>query len=231
MLSVDEFAAGADVIDHLVEAPQAAALVRSFYDPQFAEQHSRYADFVGEAFTTLGTNEANRFETDDLVAVHMMGMRFRPTAVRALLVDPGERQCVQNLLSRIPNVDIWSDAASLDAADELWSRLTSMKRIYRGLNWVTAGKLLARKRPGLIPIVDQVVVRLIPRPSAGYWRLFRHYLRQSGSIEKVEALRPKDLPRRSTPTLRLLDTVIWMSGSQGRGAREVRETLGLIETA
>lgn len=225
-MSVD---AAIERIDALLDGP-VDPLVRGFYDPDFAAQHSATADFVGEAFTTLGANPRDSFEASDLIAVHMMGMTFRPTTVRALLKEGEERKVVEDLLSQIPdNADIWSDGASFEVADELWRRLTSEKRVYRGIDAVTAGKLLARKRPRLIPIVDDVVVDLVPRPSNGYWDLFRRYLRRPGSVKRVESLRPTGLSPDTTPTLRLLDTAIWMRGSRGRGAREVRQRFGFSD--
>lgn len=214
-------------LDERLDESGAAELVKAFYDASYAAEHSSYADFVGEDFVTLGKNRSDFFGAEDLIAVHMMGMTFRPTAVRGLLGDGKEHETLSRLLARIPeSEDIW-EASSLEAADELWMRLTSEKTIYRGIDWVTAGKLLARKRPRLIPIVDEVVVDLIPRPSFGYWELFRRYLQRPGAVEKVERLRPDGLSSGSTPTLRLFDTVIWMRGSRGRGAREVRNALGL----
>lgn len=221
------FAESFSRIDALLESP-AAKLVRAFYDRDFASRHSNKADFVGELFTTLGESDPDCFEASDLVAVHLMGMSFTPTTVRALL-DPGEeREAASHLLSEIPNVDIWDNEADFTAANELWRLLVEREGAYPGVGWVKAGKLLARKRPGLIPVVDEVITRLVPGPPDGYWSLFQLFLRDPASLQKVEDLRPDGLDRESTPTLRLLDTVLWMRGSGGP-AKDIRLSLGFSD--
>jgi hypothetical protein len=72
-------------IDELVEQP-AGELVRAFYDRQVARDYSENANFVGELFTTLGPVEPDNFTASDLLAVHMLGMSFRPRLTEALLV-------------------------------------------------------------------------------------------------------------------------------------------------
>lgn len=215
-------------IDALL-APPAAELVAAFYLPDVARKHSTKANFVGELFTTLGNAVSDSFEASDLVAVHLMGMTFRPSAVRALL-EPGEGQdAISRLLRDIPNADIWSDDADFKVANVLWHRLAKdMKSTYPGINWVTAGKLLARKRPALLPVVDEVITTLVPDPPDDYWQLFRDYLQLSGRVERVEGLRPQGIGSAATPTLRLLDTAIWMRGSRGP-ARTIRLALGLSD--
>ncbi len=217
-------------MDDLLEEP-ARELVRVFYEREAAHSYTNKADFIGELFTELGSDtNTNSFEAEDLLAVHMMGMTFKPTATDALLSEGPERSEVSGLLAKIPsNVDIW-DASDFGAANDLWYRLAREKRekkkLYPGINWVTAGKLLARKRPRLVPVIDSVVTALLPRAETGYWDLFREYLRLPDRIEKVESLRPIGVLPSSTPTLRLLDTAIWMRGSRGP-ASAVRRKLRL----
>lgn len=217
---------GIAAIDKLIDA-QARALIHAFYDNEEARQSAPQAHFVGELFVTLGPSDPDRFEAADLVAVHLMGMSFLPTTVRALLESEQEQEEVSGLLARIPKVDIWADEADFEAADQLWRLLAKdRKKIYPGINRVTAGKLLARKRPTLIPVIDKVITTLVPEPPDGYWRLFQTYLRDPARLRKVEELRPPGIGAKSSPTLRLLDTAIWMRGSRGP-AREVRMSLGV----
>lgn len=182
-----------EAIDKILDE-QAGELVRAFYDRATASSYSTEADFAGELFTTLGTNSANQFDSEDLIAVHLMGIRFSPTATDALLNPGVSRDEVRKLLSEIPCVDIWSDKAEFDAADKLWDLLAEdQKLVYRGIGGVTAGKLLARKRPQLIPIIDKVVTDLIPRPEGGYRNMYREYLTDVDRNDKVEALRPQGI--------------------------------------
>ena len=82
----------------------------------------------------------NRIEPADLMAVHLMGMNVSPTATRTLLGAGQQSVDVSNLLRKVPEVDIWDDAANFEAANELWQLLARCKKhLYPGINWVTAG--------------------------------------------------------------------------------------------
>ena len=89
---------------------------------------------------------------------------------------------------------------------------------------VRAGKLLARKRPHLIPIVDQVVERVVRAPAGQYWSTFQMLLRKPGSIDAVGRICPHWVPE-SYPILRCLDVAIWMMGSNGEQVRRVRQEI------
>ncbi len=215
-----------EVIDKLVDDPTTANLVRAFYDRECADELSGgKADFIGELFTSLGDTPANSFEADDLLAVHLMGMRFSVSATEALLGCEAERKDVSACLAKIPvDRDIWEDEANLSddsPASELWELLVG--KAYPGIGWVTAGKLLARKRPQLIPVIDNVITKRVGLPDNHYWLLFQGYLRSNEHRDKVDSLRPDGVPA-SLPTLRLLDTAIWMHGSMGP-AKVIREKL------
>jgi hypothetical protein len=59
--------------------------------------------------------------------------------------------------------DLWCPAAAdaLREAEAIWEKLRTLP----GVDWVTAGKLLARKRPRLVPIADSVILTaLAPGP-------------------------------------------------------------------
>jgi hypothetical protein len=216
-------------IDTLLDE-RADELVRVFYDDEVASGYTPKADFAGESFTTLGDTDPNAIEPEDLIAVHLLGMTFRPSATKALIEDRESREEISGWLAKIPTtVDIWSEEVDFGAANQLWELIAQReKRIYRGVGGVVAGKLLARKRPRLIPIIDDVVMDLVPKPdSVTYWDLYRDYLRLDGRLDKVERLRPEGLSRDTTPTLRLLDTAIWIRGSRGEAAKEVRRALDL----
>jgi len=84
---------------------------------------------------------------------------------------------------------------------------------------VTAGKLLARKRPRLIPIYDSVVKQAMGEPES-WWRPLRAVLRDAPDVvDRVEDLRPEAV---DVSTLRLLDVAIWMACSQSKNAKKAR---------
>lgn len=71
---------------------------------------------------------------------------------------------------------------------------------------VTAGKLLAAKRPALIPIWDKHIARALGAPKGHFWLAMRDSLRSSAAlVTEVAAEAQVDL----TP-LRVVDIVVWM---------------------
>lgn len=72
-----------------------------------------------------------------------------------------------------------------------------------------AGKLLARKRPELIPIVDGVITGRLGCVSGTYWTTFRQVLRDDSRRERIASLAP------DVPVLRVLDTLMWMHWKKG----------------
>lgn len=89
-----------------------------------------------------------------------------------------------------------------------------------------AGKLLARKRPHLIPIVDRVVKRTLRAGSDDYWLSIRSALSDESRRNEIEGLRPPGLTPKVT-TLRLLDAAIWMTGSRSTAVKKVWRDLEL----
>ncbi|WP_232839073.1 DUF6308 family protein [Streptomyces triticisoli] len=107
---------------------------------------------------------ANVVTADDLIAVQTLSVTIPGEAALDLLEGDVGGQ-LSALLHEIPN---GMDMAEADAddlapgspADAAWRLLTDQP----GIGWVTVGKLLARKRPRLLPVYDQVVRCLLGRP-------------------------------------------------------------------
>lgn len=77
-----------------------------------------------------------------------------------------------------------------------------------------ASKIMARKRPHLIPIDDSVVTRVIGRGRKSSWRMRWMELREdSYLIDRAEEIRAH-VDRRALSTLRALDFVLWRYGKQ-----------------
>lgn len=201
------------------------ALIAQMLTPESAARVERYLDpgshYAGATFDTVGLNPDCSFDASDLLAVHLLGMEFDPLAVR-LLLQPGEvRERIESLFSQVPTqVQLWDDSADtpLAVCDELWAVLNDLP----GVGWVTAGKLMARKRPRLIPILDQVVYDYFQPPKGEFWGLMRSALRVSDLPFEIETtLRPKRdsaANAEGVSTLRLLDIAVWMHGMSARSA-------------
>ncbi|MFK4108809.1 DUF6308 family protein [Streptomyces sp. NPDC002176] len=183
------------------------------------------AAYTGARFEHLGgggdrDGVADVVTAEDLVAVQMLSVTVSAKGALELLEgEPGRR--LSGLLRRIPvDADMADvDAAELDtgsAAVLAWKLL----RTVDGIGWVTAGKLLARKRPRLVPVYDNVVKCLLGRPSA-FWLPLHTALRADDHALRHTLL---DLRKRAgipetVSALRVCDIVLWMAHEQDHKAR------------
>lgn len=126
--------------------------------------------FTGSHFERLSgggdrADVATRITADDLIAVQMLSVQVPPLVAVDLLEGPLGGN-LSELLQRVPvELEIGErDAAAVLADDapatEAWDLLTAQD----GVGWVTAGKLLARKRPRLLPVYDDVVRCVLGAP-------------------------------------------------------------------
>jgi len=163
---------------------------------------ARYFDdeqpFAGQTFDSLGNNPPDRIVPDDLLAVTLLDVRWKPLAVRRLLRDQAAK--VTELLRAVDDeTEIWTPEGSrqLDAAEPLWDPL----------------------RPRLIPITDSIIVSAVGTPGET-WVTIHHCFQDDLFRQQVESLRPKDTERISL--LRIFDVAIWMLFSQSKAAIKAR---------
>jgi Family of unknown function (DUF6308) len=186
---------------------------------------ARYFDdeqpFAGLAFDSLGDNPPDRIVPDDLLAVTLLDVRWKPLAVRRLLRDQAAK--VTELLRAVDHrTEIWAPEGSkqLGAAEPLWDLLYRLP----GVRDTTASKLLARKRPRLIPITDSIIVSAVGTPGET-WVTLHHCFQDDLFRQRVESLRPKNMERISL--LRIFDVAIWMLFSQSKAAIKARRETGV----
>jgi hypothetical protein len=175
-------------------------------------------DYTGRWYDQLGGSAdpaaANRFTGEDIVAVSMLSLRVAPrVSWRILRTDAAD---LTALLKKIPtDIDLWNatddQIDGTSAAHEIWHRLKSMA-IDGGNDGhapVTASKLLARKRPRLIPVYDRQVKALLQLPRRTSWWLS---LRQALDAETVTTIRQLGQQAGVPPisVLRTLDVILWM---------------------
>lgn len=204
-------------IEAVIEPPADELVVR-FFEPT--------RGFAASTFDDLGDNRPDRLTADDLLATTLLDMRFPPRAVRAILGHEADHLAA--MLQAIPtDVDLWEATdEDLAPAYALWTALRA-----RGKGWgigpTTTSKLMARKRPRLVPIVDSVV-----RDALGFekdsWAELRAALQGSDLPVRIEGLRRPGVGDKAA-TLRLLDVAVWMRCSQGKAARAARTEVGLDE--
>lgn len=203
-------------IDEALEEP-AHALVRAYFD--------RAGPFASDTFETLGDNPPDQVSNDDLLALTTLNVQLRPPALRRLQGQSAEE--AQRLLSAVPvDIDLWeAPDAALSAAAKFWDFL----RLLPGVDWVIAGKLGARKRPRLVPVLDSVTVPMLGAPTGNVWATLRDSLSDAYRRGKIESLRPDGISS-DVSLIRLLDVVLWMRGSESSNARDVRVACGLAIT-
>lgn len=195
---------------HFVEDP-ADKLVAQFFDTT--------GRFAATTFDTLPDNPPDRFTTSDLLAVTLLDVALPPPSVRQLLDTESAK--FRELLAAVPNdVDLWAATDyDLDHARTLYRSLLQLHKV----GGTRASKLMARKRPRLIPVIDRVIRDALAL-SDNSWAELRSCLGQSEVRMSIEAIRPDNAP---VSTLRLLDAAVWMRCSQSREAKKARDRAGL----
>jgi Family of unknown function (DUF6308) len=209
----------------------AVGLVEAYFADDPATGRPRYS---GASFERLGgggdrPEVAYQFTAEDLLAVSMLSVRvIRYYALHVLEYRAREASA---LLAQIPtDVRLADDGAGqLIAEDgpagELWQLLRDIKprpQDRNRLGPVAAGKLLARKRPHLIPVYDSHIKKVLARPSDDHWwwRDLRCQLAKDGDlIGELEAVRAR-AGAGHLSLLRTFDIMCWMFGDArpGRGA-------------
>jgi len=182
--------------------------------------------FTGSRFNTLGgggdrPGAAHQFDESDVVAVSMLSVEIPGRAALELL-DTRSAE-LSELLAQIP-VDAALESCEIELisegspAWELWARVESID----GIGWVTANKLLARKRPKLLPVYDSVVQAAIQRGSKYFWKpLWNELHDDNGALaEELELIRGRAGGHAYDASLiRILDAAIWM---RNRSASDCR---------
>ena len=192
-----------------LQGSEAVQRVRGYFDPKGA--------FTGRWFEFLGDGGdrpevAGRFTAEDIVAVSMLSVSIPPRASIEIL--DARAGTLNGLLEGVP-VDVELSEASDEvidaersAAAKLW---TELERI-PGVGWVTAHKLLARKRPDLLPVYDRVVKAALQPTSREFWGPLRNTLRADDRaiVRRLQEIRKEANLDVQPSLLRILDVAVWM---------------------
>ena len=156
-----------------------------------------------------------------MVASTTLSVSLAPHGALDLLSDPQGHWT--RLLSQIPTDARLEDPASdtliakCGPAWELWERLADSKKYPNkpdGSGPVIAGKLLARKRPHLIPVYDIRVKQTFKRPAIddSFWAALAAALRANGGAfrDQLVHLRDKAGIGEDISILRVCDVIAWM---------------------
>ncbi|MEV6873972.1 DUF6308 family protein [Amycolatopsis sp. NPDC051128] len=109
----------------------------------------------------------------------------------------------------------WTTYAPGSPASRLW---WLFKRCGGKDRWVTANKLLARKRPHLLPVYDSQVKAILDAPNSVWACLWTWFQGDSRRAEAVAELRDEAGGIQDISLLRCLDVILWMQAT-GRTAQ------------
>lgn len=192
---------------------EAVQALKDYFDP--------VTGATGAWFERLADREhPNEITAQDLVAVSSLAVEI-PARKSIWILGLGAAE-VTALLEKFQPRDIalWSDAADLSRespAWELWKLIQEKANAcppgYSGMGVTKTSKLLAAKRPNLIPIQDSLVnSALFKRHIDNYWEPWQR-LHQSNEgtqlRQAAESVRDEAGVGELLGPLRIIDIVIW----------------------
>lgn len=185
--------------------------------------------YSGRFFEPLAAmSAANRFGAADMVAVSCLSVQVPAETAGWLILGDGAEESARLLTQMRTDRSqtlVDHDLESNHAAAELWRLLTSR----RDVGPTVASKLLAAKRPHLVPIFDSYVADfLLPAEHRqrwqwwGPWRALLTGDQAEALSNALRALRAEvaaaahQAPIAELSDLRLIDIVIWMREDRQR---------------
>lgn len=190
--------------------------------------------FSGSRFNSIGCGDAdadpNLITAQDIAAILCLGVNLKGLAVIDLLeYKSDEIACHLSKISSEAN--LWDPSqADIELRDSDANKLWWLLRRINDIGPVKASKLMARKRPRLIPIYDQWIEKALRLGSpTGYWTKCRELMLTSQEgVPLHEQLRSLvlslDIPQTITP-LRACDVILWYSENPSQESR--RQSLNL----
>lgn len=214
--------------DHNVK--EAATLLRRYYHERDKKGLLSTGSYFDEWAGRGDTANRDVITDSDAVAVSMLSVTV-PAKAMVGLAEPETAARITELLRQVPTDVPLSNLSTENAADlltgegpaaKLWKALRKTKSDRWGIGATTASKIMARKRPHLIPIWDEVIGQVIgARNSDDQWMSW-HRLLTDGSglperLAEIHRLSEVELP---LSELRIMDVILWRHGKdQGLGVR------------
>ncbi|WP_211979098.1 DUF6308 family protein [Brevibacterium sp. W7.2] len=199
---------------HGITETDAADLLREYYAK---------GAYTGAHFESIGAEpgKENVITAADLYSVSTLSVNVPAKAGIAILGQ--DAATFTGLLDQIPNVGIGSlseadferhlgtESKALELWDLLRRNLPGQRRW--GIGPTTTSKIMARKRPALIPIEDSVVNRVIGLGRGDSWRLWwEAFNAESDYLEERATVLRTEIGRPDLSTLRVFDVMLWMWG-------------------
>lgn len=189
----------------------AVALLRRYYGNSYLDGGCYTGAFFDSWAPVNRIADSNRFTADDLVAITFLSVNVKADAARELLVTRAAR--LTELLEAVgPDRDLVDETQGLTPDAPLLLLEMELKSI-RDIRTTKATKLMARKRPRLVPIYDTVVTRVLNTVKV-HRDPIREALRADGGALHTRLLTIRSaaaLPDEIS-ALRVLDVISWMHG-------------------
>lgn len=186
--------------------------VATYFDPG--------TPFTGSRFEALADrHHADEITAADIVAVSMLGVNI-PAEVAVWLLSTEGRLIVSSHLVNVPaNVDLWERPELLDRETDLWRLWYVLGEACwpgpnpaNGMGTTKISKLLAAKRPRLVPVFDTVVREALPRVDS-HWAAFSAVV--SDPTRRRTILGATSAAPPHVSLLRRLDVALWMAHRRG----------------
>jgi hypothetical protein len=209
-----------DIPDKLRDEAFAASLVTRYLAPDPATGRARYSGAYFERLCGGGDQKevADQFTAEDLLAVTMLSVRIEK--YHALYVLDYHADELNGLLAQIPQDIALQDPAARDLiasgspAQRLWGAICDIKPRTKDkrIGPVAAGKLLARKRPNLLPVYDSRIKLVLKRPriDSRWWHdLHCQFIHDQGLVQELRSVRDSAGAGHMS-LLRVFDVMCWM---------------------
>lgn len=193
----------------------ATKLLTDYFNGQLSDRSGPY--YTGSMFERFGadTFDPHRVDNNDLISLSMLGVNMPAHASLRILGEDAQK--VSQLLGQIPDdIDLADAPANLiDHGSFAW-RLWDLIDGYRDVGATLTSKLMARKRPRLIPVQDSVVsAALGVRRRDDFWKGIRAMIRaDDGAVrKKLRDARDAATIGDDISELRVFDVVVWSSNN------------------
>lgn len=169
--------------------------------------------FTGRWFEEFAAiADPNRFEASDVLAVEALKVAVPTEAAATLLISDGER--FNSLLREIPRErNLWEVRRLEVNVGSAAEKLHTALRTLPGVDWVVAGKLLAAKRPKLLPILDNEVNNYLQPAKGLFWVSLHDELSDASRRQTIAEVCQVAPPQVSL--LRRIDVALWRAAKRG----------------
>jgi hypothetical protein len=207
---------------------EAAQLLAAYYR-RLPDGLPAYTGSYFNSWAGGGDASENRdtITADDLIAVSFLSVDVPGEAAIGFLDT--HKNKISGLLKEIPSNRPLEDVSIEEfgavfgeesAAMQLWHVLRGRDTGRWGVGETRASKILARKRPHLIPIFDSVVGPLMGlHNSKGQWAVWHAaFIEDPGLARRLRTICNLSGVKNSISNLRIMDIVLWMHGKQLQSA-------------